>query len=332
MRRALAAAITVILVMALALLQDVPAGEEVAPPATGEQPLVAEESAPLPPGVPPPGTVLWGAAVGGNDDPVPRHEAPTGQVLGVRRTFFQWDARATGLVTTAESDLAAGRVPWVSVKTPSWDAMAAGGHDDEIDDLLLALGALDGPVWLTIHHEPEGGGGVNAPDDPAGPDGHVGMNRRVRERLTELEVTNVALVGVFMDWTWDERSGRDIDEWWADGLYDLLGVDTYRRQPGSLLTDNWQRIRTWAQDRDVPIAVGEWGLRGTDQAAGAHVREWFEMAAASHADGAGARVVGLAAFDSGLNSPGGSWELRGAQLEVFHELLADPRAATWSPR
>lgn len=41
-------------------------------------------------------------------------------------------------------------------------------------------------------------------------------------------------------------------------------------------------------------------------------------------------MVGLCAFDSHLNSPSGSWELQGAQLTVFHELLADPRTARFS--
>ncbi|MCY1078888.1 hypothetical protein [Archangium lansingense] len=29
-------------------------------------------------------------------------------------------------------------------------------RDGEIDELLRALDALPGPVWLTLHHEPEG--------------------------------------------------------------------------------------------------------------------------------------------------------------------------------
>ncbi|MEE8601988.1 cell wall-binding repeat-containing protein [Euzebya tangerina] len=279
------------------------------------------------PGVPPLGWVRWGAAVGGNADPVDRHEVPAGSPLGVRRTFFQWNTRSTGMIRTAEEDLAAGRLPWVSVKTPSWAAMGEGAHDAEIDEMLRALEATGGPVWLTVHHEPEGGGGVNAPDDPAGPAGHVAMNRRVRQRMDALGISGVALVSIFMDYTWEPASGRDITQWWDDGIYDILGVDVYRYQPGTLVRENWDRVRTFAEAKGVPVAVGEWGIRGTDAAAGQHVREWFEMAVGSHADGEGARVVALSAFDSGLNSPSGSWELRGEQLRVFHELLGDPRAA-----
>ena len=279
------------------------------------------------PGQPAPGTIRWGAAVGGNSDPTERHELPAGQPLSLRRTFFQWHQRTSSAITTVTTDLAAGRLPWISLKTPGWTAMADGTHDAEIDQLLTALDATGGPVWLTIHHEPEGGGGVNTPDDPAGPAGHVAMNRRVRERMTALGTSNIALAPILMGWTFDPRSGRSPEEWWAPGIYDFLGVDVYRETTDTLLTDTWQRIRHWAAAHDTDIAVGEWGLRGSDTTAAGHVTEWYEHAVASHADGNGARVIGLAAFDSGLNSPDGSWELTGHQLTTFHHLLTDPRTA-----
>jgi hypothetical protein len=231
-------------------------------------------------------------------------------------------------VTTVNEDLANARLPWVSVKTPSWAEMAAGEHDAEIDEMLVALDAAAGPVWLTIHHEPEGGGGVNSPDDPAGPAGHVAMNRQVRSRMTALGVDNVALAPILMSWTWATGSGRNPDEWWEDGLYDFLGVDQYCDAEATLLDDNWETVRRWAYDKGVTVAVGEWGMRGSDEAAGQRVRDWYESAANSYDDVGLARVIGLSAFDSGLNSPTGSWELTGSQLEVFHELLGDPRTAS----
>ena len=44
-------------------------------------------------------------------------------------------------------------------------------------------------------------------DDPPDRTGHLAMNRRVRERMTLLSVTNVALAPILMSWTWDPRSG-----------------------------------------------------------------------------------------------------------------------------
>ena len=313
--------------------------DAVATPLTSSRPEIAPEEpsnaapseaalTPAYPGQPAGGTVFWGASIEGNGDPVTRHEQHAGVPMALRRTFFQWrHIDSNYLAHMARDDLAAGRLPWVSIKTPSWAEMAAGSHDAQIDKLLRQLDGLDGPVWLTVWHEPEGGGGVNTPDDPAGPSGHLAMNRQVRTRMTELGVDNVALAPIFMAWTWNERSGRDIDEWWDDGVYDFLGVDYYCEETTSMLTPGWARVRSWAAEKGVDVAVGEWGLRGTDAAAGAFVHEWYEHAIGSATDGQGARVVGLSAFDSGLNSPTGSWELRGAQLDVFRTLMKDERNA-----
>ncbi|MCA9580566.1 MAG: hypothetical protein KC416_02150, partial [Myxococcales bacterium] len=161
----------------------------------------------------------------------------------------------------------------------------------------------------------------------AGPAGHVAMNRRVRQRMTALGTKNIALAPILMSWTWDSRSGRNPDEWWADGIYDFLGIDHYRETEASMLTPVWQSVRNFAKDHCVDVGVGEWGVRGSSAVAGASMREWYEAAVNSHKDGKGARVVGLCAFDSDLNSPKGSWELVGEQLKVFHELMSDPRTA-----
>lgn len=279
------------------------------------------------PGQPRPGTLYWGAAVAANGDPVPRHETPSGHPLAVRRTFFQWSQRTTGLVSTAKDDLAHDRLPWVSVKPPSWAEMGAGSHDAEIDAMIDALGALSGPVWLTVHHEPEGGGGSNTPDDPAGPSGHLAMNTRVRQRIDARGAKNIALAPILMSWTWVAASGRDPEAWWGNGVYHFVGIDHYRDDQKSLLGTDWTTIRTWAKGKGVDVAVGEWGMRGTDATASQRVHEWYDAAAGSSADGTGARVVGLSAFDSGENAPSGSWELKGEQLTAFQLLLADPRTA-----
>jgi hypothetical protein len=277
------------------------------------------------------GMLVWGAAIGGNGDPVVRHETPANHPLTLRRTFWQWDQRTGKAIEIAKDDIAHQRLPWVSFKTPSWAEMGQGQHDAAIDEMLNALDAVAGPVWLTIHHEPEGGGGVNSPDDPAGPSGHVAMNQRVRERMTALGVDNIALAPVLMSYTWDPASGRDPNAWWKEGIYDFLGVDHYRDAEATLLNDTWAKVRVWAEQKNVEVSVGEWGMRGTDAAAGQRLHDWYDAAAGSHADGAGARVVGLAAFDSSLNSPNGSWELKGEQLTAFWELLADPRTAIVTP-
>lgn len=289
------------------------------------------------PGQPRPGTVLWGAAVGQNSDPAPRHEVPTGEPLSVRRTFYQWNHRTGYMIQTVTEDVSRGRLPWVSIKTPGWQEMASGAHDADIDAMLRALDRIDGPVWLTIHHEPEGGGGVNSPDDPAGPAGHLAMNRRVRQRMNAVGVDNVALAPILMDWTWDPASGRNPNAWWDPDVYDFVGVDHYVCYSGStacvsesLLNDIWYDVRAWAADQGVDVAVGEWGMRGDGEDAARRLRAWYEAAVESHSDGRGARVAALSAFDSDANVPQ-SYVLVGRQLTTFHELLTDDRTAEPAP-
>lgn len=281
------------------------------------------------PGRPAVGTVFWGSSIGGNGDPVVRHEQPSGQALSIRRTFFDWGQRTSGMINTAKDDIAHDRLPWVSVKPPSWAAMASGAYDAEIDAMLNALKSVPGPVWLTVHHEPEGGGSAgNTPDDPAGPAGHVDMNRRVRQRMTALNIRNVALAPILMTYTWTTFSGRNPDAWWATGIYDFLGVDHYMDAEASLLTPNFAKVRAWAAGKNTEMAIGEWGMRGTNTAAGQRVRNWFDAAVGSSNDGGGARVIALSAFDSGLNSPTGSWVLMGEQLTVFRQLLGSVKTAS----
>ncbi|MEX0685128.1 MAG: hypothetical protein WD267_09260 [Balneolales bacterium] len=160
------------------------------------------------------------------------------------------------------------------------------------------------------------------------------MNKRVRERMTALEIDNIALAPVFMSWSFDVKSGRNPDEWWEPDIYDFMGVDIYAPTVGTSVLQTgesieggprWSYIRKVAEERGVELAVGEWGVRGDDDQSAQIVLEWYEHAINSHKDGQGARVIGLSAFDSGQNSPNGSWLLQGKRLEMFHQLMGDPR-------
>jgi len=267
------------------------------------------------------GTVRWGASIGGNADPVSRHESVAGQAMGLRRTFFNWDQRTGSMVNTARADIAAGRLPWVSIKTPGWAAMASGSLDGEIDQMIRALDALDGPVWLTVHHEPEGGGGVNYADDAAGPAGWRAMQVKVRERLDTLGADNIAFASILMSWTFDPRSGRNPTDWWVDGIFDFAGIDHYvydESFPGMGVM-MWDKVREFYSARGTKIAVGEWGNRGTNTQAAAEMRAWYDTAIASNG-----QIIGLAAFDSNLNSPDGGWELFGDPLNTFRALMRAP--------
>jgi hypothetical protein len=270
------------------------------------------------------GYVRWGAAVGGNSDPAPRHETVAGVPMGLRRTYFGWDNRMK-MVSTAKADLAVGRLPWVSMKTPGWAAMASGTYDAQIDELLRGLGALDGPVWLTVHHEPEGGGGSKGPDDPAGAPAWRAMQQKIRERITATGVQNVAFAPILMSWTFDPRSGRNPADWWVPGVWDFAGIDHYSELEKNTTVEipMWVNARNFYTSKGLKIAVGEWGNRGTDAQAAAEMRAFYDMAVKSGTSGQ-AQVIGLAYFDSDLNSPTGGWALQGQPLDEFRRLMKAP--------
>ncbi len=107
--------------------------------------------------------LCFGAATGDStQDPLPR-ESQFGAELGIHRTYWRADQQENA-ITRATLDLAAGRLPWVSFKAPyalgtttphTWAQMAAGAGDAWARDLAQRLGALPGPVWVAIYHEPE---------------------------------------------------------------------------------------------------------------------------------------------------------------------------------
>ena len=122
--------------------------------------------------------------------------------MGVRRTYYGWQHRTGKMIDTARSDLSAGRLPWVSIKTPGWAAMASGARNAEINTMLRSLDSLNGPVWLTVHHEPEGGNGTPYPDEgPGSQSNWRAMQIKIRERIDTVGTSNIAFAPILMSWT-----------------------------------------------------------------------------------------------------------------------------------
>ena len=296
-----------------------------APPARPAPPASDGSFAVAFPGDVAPGSVRWGAAIGGNADPA-RHESVAGNQMGLRRTFFQWHQRTGSMVRTATVDLAAGRLPWVSVKPPSWAAVGSGTHDGEIDEMLRALDALNGPVWLTVHHEPEGGGGKNFPDDPGGAAAWRAMQERFRMRMDALGTDNIAFAPILMAWTFNPLSGRNPADWWVDGIWDFAGIDHYidSESATTMWSSTWTVANSFYAGKGLKVAIGEWGNRGTDAAAAAEMNGFYQSALQSGSTPGTAQLIGLAYFDSNLNSPSGGWELFGQPLAQFRQLMGAP--------
>lgn len=262
----------------------------------------------------------WGAGISGNGDPS-RHEDPAGKSLSIRRTFFSW-AQATNLNSymygIIEDDVSNNRLPFVSIKTASWKDMADGVYDSEIDTILRELDSHGKPVWFTVHHEPEGGGGNNFPDDPGGALQWRRMQTKIRQRMNAVGTKNIAFMPVLMAYTWSSASGRNPEDWWVNGVWDAYCVDHYQNSESSstLVNKTWLDFVSWVEEKGLPYCIGEWGNRGTNTQAGQEMRDFWDWSFANNKD-----LIGYAYFDSGLNSPNGSWELLGEQLNVFRDIL-----------
>lgn len=288
------------------------------------------------------GKAYWGSSVGGNGDPA-RHETPAGKSLSIRRTFYGWNS--SSMITTAKADIAANRLPHVSIKTPGWNAVASGQYDAELDSMLTRLDALGGPVWFTVHHEPEGGGckpncpGPNGEDDAAGPAGWRAMQSKVRQRMNALGTKNIAFMPVLMAWTWDSSSNRKPEDWWVPGIWDAYIVDSYAETPGTNPSDTkaWKGFVPWVESKGLPFGTAEWGMRtveggsfsdtpdcnvlktttaAQESAAEAKMQAFWDWGFTNKKD-----LIAHSYFDSCLNSTSGGWALAKSQLTRFQSIL-----------
>jgi hypothetical protein len=267
------------------------------------------------------GKAYWGSAYSGNGDVRARYETTAGKSLSIHRTFWQWDQHdnpaSDGLYNMVKADHAANRLPLISTKTPSWAEVAAGRHDARIDQLLRTLDSYGKPVWLTFHHEPEGGGGINSPDDPGGAAAWRGMQQRVRMRMTALKTKNIAFMPILMAWTANPSSGRNINDWWVPGIWDAYIVDHYNdREDRTMFDGTWSYFTKWVEEKNMPYGYGEWGNRGVDAKAATEMREHWEYGFKNKKD-----IIAYCYFDSGLNSPTGAWTLTGEPLKTFIDIL-----------
>jgi len=294
-----------------------------------------------------PGYVRWGASIGANSDPVSRHGSTLGNRMGLRRTFVSsWNP--SSVVSLAKQDVNAGRLPWVSNKPAgSWKSHGDGQHDASTRQMFIDLGKLNGPVWYTFHHEPEGGGSAgNRPDDSGGPVQWLRAQERIGKILDDLQAQgiarNVAFGPVLMGYTFQSSSGRNPNEWFKAGIWDFAGIDAYARTESTaspILSDGLPIARKFYGDRGLKIAIGEWAVRTQltnetnagekpsaeeERIAGERVRKMYNDILASGRDGKGAQIIGAAYFDTYLNSGAASYELTGSQLIAFRELISFP--------
>lgn len=252
-------------------------------------------------------------------------EKDLGNRLALNRSYFTPDHNETAqLVDRCRRDLAHGRLPHVSTKPlGTWRELAAGARDVWLASMLRPLGRLGGPVFLTLHHEPENDAG------PPGmrPADWVAMQRHVIGLAAEL-AASVTVVPVLQSWTF-EPSRHEVDPAvWIVPEAAVLGLDLYN--PWS--PTNGKAWRSFGSKADevlawfgsTPLAIAEYGCRDDPGVPGL-AAEWLRDAAEyarSH------RIVSMSYFNSGVGAADGTWRLDGTTEETFAELLA----ADWVAR
>lgn len=303
-----------------------------------------------------PGYIRWGSASSSMATGVLTLENRFGTELGNRaglhRRFFGWDLK--GPVSQARTDLAVGRVPWVSIKPgDSWQAYGDGKYDAQLKQLFTDLSSLKGPVWFTFHHEPEGGCNkscaANGMDDIGGPTQWLRMQERTSKVLHDLRAqgvaTNVSFAPILMGWTFQSASGRNPSQWYKPGIWDFAGIDAYSDAKKTNLTspmideNGLNAARKFYGERGLKIAIGEWGVRNQSnldrdagkvptaqeqQLSAARIQGFYDDILKSSTDGKGTQIIGASYFDSDYNSDSGGWKLDYLQLPKFKELIAKP--------
>ncbi|KRF06411.1 hypothetical protein ASG88_19850 [Nocardioides sp. Soil777] len=266
----------------------------------------------------PPGSLYFGAAL-------PYHrsldawERDLGTPLALNRSYFHPERNdSANLVRRCRDDLSRGRLPHVSTKAPTtWRRVADGEADDWLSGMFRPLGEAGGAVIFTLHHEPEndaGGPGMLPVD-------FVAMQRRAIEQAAGM-APEVTVVPVLQHWTFDPVRD-DIDPaTWLVPEASVMGLDIYN--PWSPTNGKpWRSFGSKADEAlawlgDTPIAIGEYGCREDPDNPGL-AAEWLRDAALFAREH---NIVSMSYYNSDLNSPEGSWELRGSAEHAFADLLA----------
>ena len=215
-------------------------------------------------GVPVPATgVYWGAAMDARPgetriDAFSGFEGLTGRTFGVHRTYQQWDAAPISALT--RDDVLKGRLPAVSILSPSWKEVASGARDAEIIRQADAFKAFGLPVLLTLNHEPE--------DDAPGrgtPADYQAAWRHWAGIYRERGVTNVSLTWIAMASSFTGGAARANSFYPGDDVVDWLGVDGYnwfdvcQSSGWRTFAGVFSAFRTWAAAHPKPVFIAEVG-------------------------------------------------------------------------
>ncbi len=277
-------------------------------------------------GDPGPGMAYVGCAYGGNTDPAAR-ETSYGRPLGTSRTYWRHDQVASA-VTRAGADLAKKRLPWISFKlSTNWTDAAAGAADAWATDLADRLAALPGPVWLTIHHEPEGDEGTTA----AAMSKWVAVQRRLSPLMAR---PNIAFWIVLTGWSqfFGTNTAYHLANLWPGDDVGIagIGIDPYNwygTAAGKPMEDMeaayWIKMQAFAKAHNVAWAVSETGYTAEAHTANP---KWLQQSFDRMVAHGG---VAFSYFDlNDATRPTWTWQLDAARLAAFKVVINQQNSAT----
>ncbi len=246
-----------------------------------------------------------GAAYGSNTDPT-SWENSMGKTLGVRRTYWG-SSNVASAVNTAKADVAKNRLPWMSFKAPySWADMAAGKGDAWAKDLATRMKAVGGPVWVAVHHEPEG-------------EGDMQQWKAMQARLAPImraAAPNLGYSLILMGYHQFHGDAKyALSVTWPKTKIDVAGFDVYEKY-GHKTTASWSDFKTnyfgpfqkWSQSTGVPWALAETGY---NDVAAAKDSTWMSR---TYKDMAAYGGIAFAYFNTTLNTTT-NWRLTTASKQ-----------------
>jgi hypothetical protein len=252
-----------------------------------------------------PGRVILGMSCG---TVCAQREADLGQDYGVHRQYKNW-GEWSAVAKDIREDHAAGRLPWISIKSPGgargWQRVASGDHDAAIRDLATTLEANDDqPIILTFHHEPSNDGSEAQGVQWAAAYVHF---HDVLDAAGAL--ANVADVPIVGDWLFNPSNrAQDPENWVTSAVLrraPFLGVDMYENASGDTYATRIPRITDWMAARGFPdkqVGIGETG--STNHYARSTAVQWMNDSlswASAHPEQVGV----ISYFNSTANSRAG---------------------------
>ena len=179
------------------------------------------------------------------------------KTLGVHRTYWG-SSNVASAVRRAKGDASKKRVPWMSFKAPySWSAMASGTGDAWARNLATKMKSVNGPVWVAVHHEPEG-------------DGDIQTWKRMQARLAPImraAAPNLGYSIILMGYHQFQGAAKySLSRTWPNTKIDVVGFDIYEMY-GSKGSHKWKRftrdyfkpIRAWSKKTGVAWGLAETG-------------------------------------------------------------------------